>query len=224
MPSKILHQQSAAAAEPMEWRELRGARESKPAAGRVTRPGNAAGEQSANAELESRLKQEVARAREEGTRQGEAAGRQKGLAEVDAMLRKLAHTVEEVAGLKARLRHEAERDVVWLAMAVARRVLRREIRVDEEAVLGLVKAALDNASLRDVTEVRVHPGHKAKMQEFIAGIGAPVAITVRGDATLEPGGVVLETSRGTLDASMETQLDEIGRGLADVLPGAGRRG
>jgi len=32
--------------------------------------------------------------------------------------------------------------------------------------------------------------------------------------------VVFETQRGSLDASVETQLQEIGRGLADRLRGA----
>ena len=38
------------------------------------------------------------------------------------------------------------------------------------------------------------------------------------DGTLERGAILVETARGKLDASLETQLTEIGRGLADRLP------
>jgi flagellar biosynthesis/type III secretory pathway protein FliH len=37
------------------------------------------------------------------------------------------------------------------------------------------------------------------------------------DATLAPGSVVFETNQGNLDASVESQLQEIERGLADHL-------
>jgi flagellar biosynthesis/type III secretory pathway protein FliH len=35
---------------------------------------------------------------------------------------------------------------------------------------------------------------------------------------LERGAILVETARGKLDASLETQLAEIGRGLTDRLP------
>jgi flagellar biosynthesis/type III secretory pathway protein FliH len=40
---------------------------------------------------------------------------------------------------------------------------------------------------------------------------------VVADSGLERGGVVFETPRGNLDASLETQLLEIQRGLSDRL-------
>ena len=39
----------------------------------------------------------------------------------------------------------------------------------------------------------------------------------RGDGSRDPGVVVFETDRGNLDASVESQLGEIERGLADSL-------
>jgi len=40
---------------------------------------------------------------------------------------------------------------------------------------------------------------------------------VLGDPQLTPGSAVFETSRGELDASVSTQLDEIQRGLTDLV-------
>jgi flagellar biosynthesis/type III secretory pathway protein FliH len=37
------------------------------------------------------------------------------------------------------------------------------------------------------------------------------------DATLAPGSVLIDSSRGVLDASVDTQLAEIERGFADVV-------
>ncbi|MGC8761750.1 MAG: FliH/SctL family protein [Bryobacteraceae bacterium] len=161
------------------------------------------------AELEATRRQAYAQGLEEGRREAEA--------QLEAVLGRLSRSIEEIAGLKARLRVEAEREVVELAVAVARRVLRRELHVDPEALLGLVKAAMEKASQREITEVRVHPSHAAMVRACLARIGAPEAIEVHADASLEPGAVMMETSRGTIDASLETQLEEINRGLTDVL-------
>ena len=75
--------------------------------------------------------------------------------------------------------------------------------------------------MREATQVRVHPRFAQPVQTYLRDLGAPVSLEVSGDAALELSGVIVETVRGSLDASAETQLDEIGRGFADAL--AGRR-
>jgi flagellar assembly protein FliH len=169
------------------------------------------------ADFEARLAAE----REDARRRGEASGRQQARAELDDLMSRLAHSIETLAGQRGRCRCEAERDVVALAMAVARRVLRREVRMDGGALVGLVRAAFDAASLREITEVRLHPSLVPLLQPHMESIGAPESIVLRPDASLEAGAVLVETTRGTIDASVETQLDEIGRGFADLLPGGG---
>jgi flagellar assembly protein FliH len=169
------------------------------------------------AEREAQWRAELEAARREAYHQGLEEGRRQAAAQWDAAQQRLARSLEEIAGCKPRLRLEAEREVVELALAIARRILRRELHIDPEAVLGLVKAALEKASQREVTEIRIHPAHAELVRAHLERIGAPEALELLPDPSLEPGAVVLETARGLIDASIETQLDEIGRGLADVL-------
>lgn len=178
--------------------------------------------QAALAEAEARHRAELEAARQEAFQRGVEEGRRQAAAQMEASVARLARAVEEIAGLKPRLRAEVEREAVELALAIARRVLRRELHVDPEAVLGLAKAAFEKAALREVTAVRLHPAHAAAIRAHLARIGAPQAIEIREDASLEPGAVLVDTVRGAIDASMETQLAEIGRGLADALAGGAR--
>jgi flagellar assembly protein FliH len=171
---------------------------------------------------EARLQAEIEAARRESFQQGVEEGRRQASGQLQAEFARLARAIEEAAGLKSRIRAAAERELVELALAIARRVLRRELQVDADAVLGLAKAALEKASMREITEVRLHPALAAPVRAHLARIGAPETIEVREDPTLEPGALLLETSRGTIDASLDTQLDEIGRGLADALHPGGR--
>jgi flagellar biosynthesis/type III secretory pathway protein FliH len=45
-------------------------------------------------------------------------------------------------------------------------------------------------------------------------------VEVLADPALEPGSVRLESAAGTLDASVDTQLEEIERGFADLVRGS----
>jgi flagellar assembly protein FliH len=130
---------------------------------------------------------------------------------------KLARTIEEITSLRQRYRHEAEQDVVGLALAVARRILHRELTVSPDALLGLVKAALEKLDTREVHRVRVSRQDAPLLLAFLEKMGLPQRIEVTPDPALAPGSVVLETTRGLLDASIDTQINEIERGFADLV-------
>lgn len=181
-------------------------------AGYIGEPGSA-DRASAAADTE----QLVAAAHQRGFEEGQAAGRQSLAGQVEAMQLKLARSIEELAGSRLRYRREAEQDVVALALAVARRILHRELTVEPEALLGLVKAALDKLDARELHRVRVSRGDAAVVRQFFEQMGLPHRVEVIADASVVPGGVILESSRGQLDASVETQLSEIERGFADLV-------
>ena len=167
-------------------------------------------------ELERALQRDVLHARETAFREGEAAGREKATVEMHAVIERLTKSIAEVAAAKGRFRREAEQDVVQLAIGIARRVLRRELTVDPEAIGGLVRAALDKLHSRDLCRIRVHPDHQSAVRRLLDRQNVTAAEVV-ADGALQPGDVVLESKRGDLDASIESQLAEIERGFADRL-------
>lgn len=169
------------------------------------------------ARIEREWQQRVAEARAAGVREGEASGRSRAAAEMQPVMERMARTIEEVAGLRARLRREAEADMVKLAIAIARRVIRRELAVDPEALHGLVLGALEKLQVQEVTRVRVHPSQAAGITALLRERPGGSGVEVVADASGDPGSAVFETSRGNLDASVESQLGEIERGLADTL-------
>ncbi|MEO8025380.1 MAG: FliH/SctL family protein, partial [Bryobacteraceae bacterium] len=125
--------------------------------------------------------------------------------------------VGELSSAKGRLREEAEEDAVRLAMAIARRVLHRELTTDPEAILGLVRAAWDRVDARETQRLRLSPGDAATVRAHRAALNFPDRVEVVEDASLPSGSAIFETNRGSLDASVTTQLSEIERGLTDVL-------
>jgi flagellar assembly protein FliH len=163
------------------------------------------------AEAERKMEEAFERGRREGRLEGERAA----LAQLDPVISRLSRAIAEVASSGAALRREAEEDVVKLAVAIARRILNRELSLDPEAVLGLVRVALERVDANEVHRVRVHPEDAPRIAAELEAMSLAEKIGVVADSTLERGAVLLETRRGTLDASLSTQLAEIERGLTD---------
>jgi flagellar assembly protein FliH len=156
-------------------------------------------------------------ARAAALREGETAGRSRAMAELQPVLERLAATIADLAAFRPRLRREAEADMLQLALAIARRVLRRELSIDPEALHGLVLAALERLEMQELARVRVHPSQAAAVAALLRQTGGGPAVEVAPDPALDRGAAIFETSRGSLDASIETQMQEIERGLADCL-------
>jgi flagellar assembly protein FliH len=220
MSSKLLRGQPEAA-EPVAWTRVAGldfpsGESSAQAPVYIPQPGA-----TPTAKAAAEAEQRVNAAYKKGFEEGQAAARGKVAAEVESMQAKLARAIEELSGLRARSRREAEQDVVALALAVARRILHRELTVAPEALLGLVKAAFDKMESREIHRVRVARSDAAAVRQFFERMGAPQRVEVMADPALAPGSVRVESGAGTLDASVETQLAEIERGFADLVRSSG---
>ena len=174
-----------------------------------------------DAEIQARIQDAV----EQGRREGQVAAAQQASQQaalqarqqLDPVLAGLKQMVEALTGQRRQLRAESEEDMVQLAIAIGRRILHRELAADPEAVLGVVKAAFARLNAREIHRLRVSPGEAHILEQHRGALQFPQALEVVSDGSLTAGSVVFETTRGELDASVETQLSEIGRGLTDVL-------
>jgi flagellar assembly protein FliH len=165
------------------------------------------------AELEGEMNLRTQDAR----REGENAGRAQAAAQVQAVLEKLGRSIQEIADLRPKLRHQAEGDLLKLALAIARKVVHREISADPEVLGGLVRVAIEKVRIREIVRVRTNPQHQAVIQQIVARLSAGAQIEIQADQRVPLGGVIVETERGDFDASVDVQLREIERGLADRL-------
>jgi flagellar assembly protein FliH len=222
MSCKILPSNLPAPVEKIIWKRLDTAGDQSPAptmgtAQPATRTADVDKLHGRIVELEQLMATEVRQARERGFQEGQKAGRDAATSEVQPVLDRLLKSCAEVTGMRGRLRRETEADVVRLTIAIARRVLRRELSVDPEAIHGIVKAALEKVQAKEICLIRLHPEHVAQARLFFEKSGLTAGFEITADPSLQAGGVIVETRRGNLDASVETQLKEIERGFTDRL-------
>jgi flagellar assembly protein FliH len=213
MSSKVLSPDDVPSVTPIAWRRVATGREVPlKVADEVERD-----LQNEIRRLERQWEQRVRDAHGAGLREGEAAGHSRAAADLQPVFEKLARAIEGLAQLRPRLRRDAEADMVKLALAIARRVLRRELVVDPDALHGLVLGALEKLQGQEICRVKVHPSHAENVRAALQQSHAGSTVEIVADSSCAIGGIIFETARGNLDASVDSQLQEIERGLADRL-------
>lgn len=111
---------------------------------------------------------------------------------------------------------EMERDVVALAGAIARRVVKTAVEVDPSCVCANIREALQLISEKNGLEIRLAPTDLEQARQFAGEyLSTQDLERVRfvADETVEGGGALLRTPGGEIDAALQTQfvriLDEI---------------
>jgi flagellar assembly protein FliH len=147
-----------------------------------------------------------------GYAQGERAGLEAGGKRAEAMLRRVAQTLEELGGLRQTLIHETERQMVQLALTLARRVVHREISLDPELAAALAHVALEKLGTTTPATIRLNPEDYTIVTQDGERWGG-VAVTVVPDPSIARGGCLVESDFGCVDATIERQFDELSRAL-----------
>ncbi len=156
-------------------------------------------------------------ARKDAFADGVAAGRHEAEEQIRPAVDGIARTISELARMRDAIRRQASNDLVHLAVSIAARVIHRNVAVDPDALAGLVSAAFVKLQSREIHRVRMHPGMEHLVQKCLEQCGSPANLVLAADPGLKPGELFFETSQGALDASVDTQLGEIERGLIDKL-------
>lgn len=155
-------------------------------------------------------------ARREAFEQGRRQGEQEARAELHPVIERLSASLGDLAALRPELRRRAERDTVQLALLIARRILHRELSVDENALSALARVAFERLTRLESCTVTVHPRFAAAIAAALPAAQAP-RVRIEPDPSCAPGALVFQSADGVIDASVESQFEEIGRGLADRL-------
>ena len=202
--SKILRDGELSAVTPMAWRSTGTA---PPAPRPVRAPAVDAGPSADQDEVKKE-------AYHRGFSEGRNVGHEQAVAEIAPMMDRLSRSLADLATVRSHVRKTAESDLLKLAIAVARRVIHRELTLDPGSIEGLIRVALEKLESRELCRVRVHPDQEPIIRTLLARFSA-APVELIPDPTLQSGDVLFETAHGTLDGSIEAQLQEIERGFAD---------
>jgi flagellar assembly protein FliH len=151
-----------------------------------------------------------AEAHKEAFDQGLVEGREAGRAEIRAVVEKLEGMFYDLARPFEELDAEVEREVLTLALALARQIVRRELKTDPTQIIGIVREAIASlpVSAREV-RVHLHPEDAAVVRENLAPTESERAWQLIEDPVMARGGCQITSATSRVDARLETRLGAI---------------
>lgn len=153
-----------------------------------------------------------------GFAQGEAAAAASAGARAADLLGELTSALQDVTAVRNEMVRRSERQMVELALALARRIVNQELSVDRNVVLAMARSAIDRLVESARVTVRLHPqDYEATTHERTAP-GRP-NVTVTPDPQIAQGACRVESDMGVLEAGVDAQIQEFGRALlGDATP------
>jgi len=156
---------------------------------------------------------------EMGFREGQKSISENGEKAAASMLEQFSKSLEELKSLRRGIFATSEREVIRLALEIARKVVKREVTIDEEIILTLVRVALKRVSDQTLFTVRLNPKDFSivKRHQSLGNAGDILkdGIRLAEDPLISRGGCVIETESGLVDARVEEQFREIEKGFLD---------
>jgi flagellar assembly protein FliH len=164
---------------------------------------------------EKDLEERISDAFNNGLKEGKELA-ERGLINVFRALRASSETIHN---LRDKIFRESEEEIINLIMLVARKVIINEVTNDRAILAGVVQSAIAGLSARDEVTVRINPDDYQLVttgrEELLLKELLSEHLLIKPDPSVEAGFCLVDTQMGTIDASLDGQLEQIYRSLLE---------
>ena len=163
--------------------------------------------------------------REQGRQEGHEVGRDEGLRQAyqdaEPNLARVQAMLEELEAHRAQVAYQAEKDGVRLALLMARKILRAELKINKQIVLKLLATTLAELEDKGVFRVFMNPeDHRFAMAARPAlerYLKEDQRLSLHIRAELPPGSVQVESDREVIDLAIDSQFYHLEQQLEQLL-------
>lgn len=171
-------------------------------------------EESARILAEAQSKAE--KMREEAREAGLSAGKKEGVEMVEkecaSYLSEAKESLVRALEEKNRIINDSEPEIIHLALEIAKKVIKKTVELDAEIVNSITDEAIKRATHRERIVIRVNINDLPSLEKersLLREKSSCKDLIILADPTVLAGGCVLETDLGTVDARIETQIEQI---------------
>lgn len=157
-----------------------------------------------------------------GMAQGKEEGYREGKSEADRIVERLHVVLNRAIERRNEIIEESESQVVNLVLSIAKKVIKVISENQKNVVMNNVIQSLRKLKSKSDVIIRVNLAdlktvseHKEDIVKAIERVGN---ITVAEDTTVDPGGAIVETDFGEIDARISSQLREIEDRILELMP------
>ncbi|MCX5726797.1 MAG: FliH/SctL family protein [Candidatus Saganbacteria bacterium] len=161
-------------------------------------------------EQAERIKEE---ARTAGEEEGIEIGKREGMSEISEKLEESLETLNEAVKERKNIIKDSEAEILRLALKVSEQIIKSEVSLHRDVCLNMVSEAIARVSDREQIIVRVNredvdtiKKYKDRIASLVDGVRS---LNILEDSAIEPGGCIIETNLGYIDARISTKLRAI---------------
>jgi flagellar assembly protein FliH len=116
---------------------------------------------------------------------------------------------------------EMEPQIIGLVFQLAQQVIKQEVDVSREVALSITRNALRRVADSSTLRIRVHEEDletvRAHREELLTLVDGMPNFEIIADRRVGPGGCIVETPAGNIDARIETQMDTVADTLEQMV-------
>ena len=149
----------------------------------------------------------------QGVNDGENTGFELGTKKIEPLISSIKEALIQLDAIREETYQQIEKEVVDLALAIAQKVICREISTDPETVVCVAKEALAKVDDQGKIKIKMNPSDmqfinetKYQLSNLIADVDH---VTFEAEESIQSGGCIIETELGEIDARIEKQLQAI---------------
>jgi len=154
-----------------------------------------------------------------GFEQGERCGGDAVRKHLESVLQSLGQMLEELESLRRREVRGFEKELVELALEVARKVVGQEVATQPDAVAHLLRDALGRIEHAGPLTIRMNPLDLERLTgmqpQLLQGLVDPGRVRFEADAGLSAGECLIESDVGDIDARVEQRFRIVAEALRE---------
>jgi flagellar assembly protein FliH len=174
----------------------------------------------------SEAQHQVSQIEEEARKKGEEAGReegyQEGRNEAERLIERLHIIIDKAIEKREEMINEAETQMIDLVLLISRKVIKVISESQKNVVVNNIVQALRKLKSRGDVAVRVNLADldlaTDHTRDFMKMVENVKSITILEDTSVDPGGCIIETDFGQIDARITSQLKEIEEKIMELVP------
>ncbi|AHC14581.1 flagellar assembly protein FliH [Salinispira pacifica] len=159
---------------------------------------------------------------QKGYDEGRESGYDSGRSEVERVIDRLHMIISKTIERRNEVIEESEAQLVQLVLQIAKKVIKVISENQRNVVINNVVQALRKLKTKADVNIRVNIDDlkttTEHTKELMSRIERVKNVTVMEDSSVDPGGAVIETDFGQIDARISSQLREIEEAIIELMP------
>jgi len=177
-------------------------------------------------EVESEIRQTIEAERrtalDEGRESGKNEGFADGKAEVDRLIERTQTVLERAQDKRAEILSETEQQIIDLVLLITRKVIKVISENQRDVIINTVRESLKKVKSKGDIIIRVNLADLQLATEhkeyFIRMVENAKSLQIVEDSSVDPGGCIIETDFGEIDARIASQLSELETKILEISP------